>query len=168
MPILGRSCLNQPILIGVSTNITSSDGTPRETRSRLRVLPVGLGILGVVLAALVTHFVVYLIASLNCTGFGDSPPGPPALASPQGRLCGHDASLVGSVIWNGGFVLSLIVTVALILLVWRRRSWRLGLPALVLLVVLPLATAWLLNLPSNRCSPEVLASRPQSNCTYGN
>jgi hypothetical protein len=127
-----------------------------------------LGVLGVALAALVTHFVVFVIASLNCTGFGDSPPGPPALASPQGRLCGHDASLVGSVIWDGGFVLSLIVTIGLILLAWRRWSWRIGLPALALLVVLPLVTAWLLNLPSDECSPEILASQPQSNCTYGN
>jgi hypothetical protein len=163
--ILAWPGLDQPILIGVSTNIRSSDRTASAAGSRLTVV---LGVLSVVLAALSTHFVIFVIASLNCTGFGDSPPGPPALSSPQGRLCGHDASLVGSVIWCGGFVLSLILTIALILLAWRRWSWRLGLPALTLLVVLPLATARLLNLPSNECSPEVLASQPQSNCTYGN
>lgn len=136
-------------------------------RSPRRVVAVALGVLGVVAGALVTHSVVFIVATMDCSGFYDSGPPPPAVASPQGRLCGQYASGVGSTIWTGGFILSLIASVALIILVWRRWSWRLGLPALSLLVVLPMATAWLLDLPSDECRPEVLATHDTWQCTRG-
>jgi hypothetical protein len=98
-------------------------------------------------------------SGLECSGYYDGP-GAPAAGSPQGWLCGQDTSVASDVVWDGAFLLSFIATVALIILAWRRGSWRLGVPALGLLVVMPLATVWLLNLPSDDCSSQELSSHP--------
>jgi hypothetical protein len=128
-------------------------------RRWLRALAIAFGILGVVLCALVTHLFFFVGSSLACSGFYDYPPAP-AAGSPQGWLCGQDPSLAADVIWDGAFFVSLVATVALIVLAWRRGSWRLGLPSLALLVVLPMVTAWLLNLPSDDCTPKAVSHNP--------
>jgi len=110
--------------------------------------------------ALVTHLFLFFATSLGCSGFYDYPPAP-AAASPQGWLCGQDSSVTASVLWDGASVASSVATVGLIVIAWRRGSWRLGVPALALLVVLPLGTTWLLNLPSDDCSSATLSSHPE-------
>src|SRR5262245_32226245 len=103
----------------MTTPVRVGKPTPSLRRPWLRVLAAVLGIFGVALASLVTHIVVDLIASLSCGGFGDTGPPPPAVASPQGRMCGQYPSVAGEVFWDGGFLLSAIVTVVLIALAWR-------------------------------------------------
>ena len=145
--------------------------TSREARSSGRSrkwVTFGAGIVVVALCSLFTHFVVFAIASQDCSvGFDTSTVSPPAEASPQGWLCGDQASRWGLVIWVGGFVVSMIVTVGLIVLAWRRWSWRAGVPALALLLLLPLATSWVLNLPSDDCTAKARATHPYGECLRG-
>ena len=132
---------------------------------RLRTPAAALGMLAVALAALVSHFLAYFYYSMECSvGFDTSSVPPPADASPQGWLCGEHASAWGREIWAWGFVLSLIATVALILLVWRRWSWRVGMPAVALVVLLPLGTAQALSLPSDECSAQARSTHPAWAC----
>ena len=133
----------------------------------LHVLPDALGVLVVSLASLLTHFVVGLIATANCAGLGDTQPPPPAAASPQGSMCGSYPSVLGQVTWDGGYLLSAILTIVLIILAWRRGPWSLRVGALALLVLMPLATGWLLALPSDDCSAKARSSHPEWQCTHG-
>jgi hypothetical protein len=61
-------------------------------------------------------------------------------------------------------VLSLIATVGLIVFAWRRWSWRAGVPSLALVILLPLATSWILNLPSDNCTAKGQAAHPNGEC----
>jgi hypothetical protein len=150
---------------GRMSGAESSDRVPvRTSRRPLRLLGAVVGVGAVVLASFVAHFVVWAVDTLDCSGFQDTPPPPPADASPQAALCGDDPSLAGQVVWYGGFALSAVVTVVLVVLVWRRWSWRVGTPALALLVVLPLLTSWLLDLPSDECTAQARATHPAWQC----
>lgn len=134
----------------------------------LRWLAVWAGIAAVALASLFTHLLVWAISSQDCTvGFDTSSVSPPAAGSPQGWLCGEQASPWGLVVWDGGFVLSLIVTVGLVVFAWRRWSWRAGVPALALAVLMPLATSWVLNLPPDDCTARAQAALPTWECVRG-
>jgi hypothetical protein len=119
-------------------------------------------------AALFTHFIVFVYASIDCAvGFDTDSVGPPASASPQGWICSEEAHGLGLIIWWGGFVLSLIATVALIVLAWRRWSVRGGVPALALVIVMPLVTTLALNLPSDNCTAHARSTHPHWACIRG-
>jgi hypothetical protein len=146
--------------------MTSVEGRPSVRP--LRRLAVGAGIVALFLASLYTHFIVFAIRSQDCTvGFDTSTVPPPAEASAQGWLCGEQASTWGQVIWVGGFLLSLTGTVAFIVFAWRRWSWRAGLPALTLVLLSPVATSWVLNLPSDDCTAKTRLAHADGRCVRG-
>jgi hypothetical protein len=71
---------------------------------------------------------------------------------------------MGAWIWRGSFAASWILTVVLIVLGWRRWSWRGGIPALLLIFVGPYVTTWAMNLPSDECTAQVRATHPAGDC----
>ena len=138
----------------------------REGRWRTAARAIGAGL--ITLAALYAHVVTVALATQDCmVGFDTDSEPPPADASPQGWLCANEGWSSGAVVWYGGFAVSLGTTLVLILLAWRRWSWRGGIPALLLIVALPLATAYVLNLPSDDCTANGREASPDWACSRG-
>lgn len=124
------------------------------------------GVFIVTVAASVPHLFVLFFASFDCAAGWDTDSEPlAASASPQGWLCGSEAPLAGQVVWLGAFALSLVATVVVVVLAWRRASWPGALMALVVLgVAFPVVTALVLNLPSDDCSAHARATHPEWAC----
>jgi 4-amino-4-deoxy-L-arabinose transferase-like glycosyltransferase len=137
-------------------------------RRVVRHLTAIVGLVAVAIASLVFAFFLDFADSWSCSlGFDTDTVPPPADASPQGLLCGEDATSKGMWIWNGTFLLSIVLTVVLVAVAWRRWSWRAGIPALALIVVLPLSASWLLNRPSDDCTASARATNPAWACLRG-
>jgi hypothetical protein len=136
-----------------------------DQRRALRHVAASGGLLVVAAASLFVTWFVWFLESWHCSlGMDTDTVPPPAAASPQGWLCGEHAATTGAWIWDGAFLLSVVVTVALVALAWRRWSWRAGIPALALVVILPVTTSWLLNRPSDDCSASARATHPVWAC----
>jgi hypothetical protein len=136
-----------------------------ERRPWPRRVVSALGVGAVALASILTHLLVFVFASQDCTvGFDTSTSPLPADASPQGWLCGEHAATAGHMISYGAFLVSVFATVCLIVLAWRQWSWPVGVPALALVVALPIATAWVLNLPSDECTADARSDHPAWAC----
>lgn len=122
----------------------------------------------VALASFAVYFFAFALTSQACSvGFDTSTVSPPANASPQGWLCSDEASTPGALIWTGGYLVAWVVTVALIVWAWRRWAWRGGLPALVLILIGPYVTTWVMNLPPDDCSAQTRSTHPVGDCSRG-
>lgn len=138
----------------------------RVHRPWLRRSAAVAGILSTVVVAAITHLSVLFYASWDCGPGWDTDSEPLAApASPQGWLCSTEAPVAGQVVWFGAFLASLVATVAIVVLAWRRASWPGGLLALVLVsVIAPLITALVLNLAPDDCSSHARATHPKWAC----
>ena len=144
---------------GRDRRLSSGHDLARGTTRLLRCFVVGTSIAAVVLASLATHLFVFLTTSQDCTVGFDTPRTfsrgrgvAPGVAVRTGRV------IVGLVIWDGGFLLSLVATVGLVVFAWRRWSWPVGVPSLALAILLPVATSLVLNLPADYCTAEARAA----------
>ena len=123
------------------------------------------GVIAIAAASLFAYFIASVIWAQRCSvGFDTSNVPPPAPASPQGWLCGTEASTLAISLWCGAFIASWLLTVAFIVLAWWRWSWRGGIPALLLILVGPYVVTWAMNLPSDECTAQVHATHPAGDC----
>jgi hypothetical protein len=123
------------------------------------------GTVAVATISLYLYFIASFIWSQDCSvGFDTSNVPPPAPASPQGWLCGSDQSRLATSLWMGAFLASWLLTVVLIVLAWRRWSWRGGIPALLLIIIGPFVTTWALNLPADDCTAHTRSISGQGEC----
>jgi len=137
-------------------------------RRWLRWSAIAAAVIAVALVSFAVYFFAFALTSQQCSvGFDTSTVPPPANASPQGWLCSDEASTPGAVIWTAGYLVAWVVTVALIVWVWRRWTWRAGLPALGLILLGPYVTTWVMSLPSDECSAHAHSTHPAGDCSRG-
>lgn len=130
----------------------------------MRWVGLAIGLAAVTAAALVTHAVPFVWQSQQCSVGFDTGSAPPADASPQGWMCSEYASTLGSALWLGGWLLSVVLTVVVVVIAWRRWRWGAVLVAIAALVLLPGATSILLNLPPDDCTAHARATHPDWAC----
>lgn len=131
----------------------------------MRVATAVFSILAVAVASAGTHLLAGLLFfGFTCGAVGESGDSFPAEASPQGRLCASD---IDTPLASPGFdliLLSAVLTVALVVLLWRHLDdpWRWLCPLLVLLM--PAVTLVLLGVPRDTCSEQARRDHPAYDC----
>jgi hypothetical protein len=131
----------------------------------MRLLGRLVGVLVVAALSAVTHaFAGLTFVALTCGAIGETGDRFPAEASPQGRVCASDAE---TLFHSPGIVLllvSAVLTVVLVVLLWRRLDspWRWLTPLLVLVV--PVNLLFVLGLPPDECSAATKRDRPAYDC----
>lgn len=131
----------------------------------MKVVVGWLGVLVVAAASAATHFVAGVIfAGLTCGEIGESGDPFPAEASPQGRVCAEPFETPFASPGLYLILLSAVLTVGLVVLLWRRlgQPWRWLSPLLAL--AMPVATLTLLGVPSDTCSEQTRRSHPAYDC----
>lgn len=119
-----------------------------------RVLRVVLGVAAAIVAAAVSSFIAMLMFGLGvCAAFDDTGGPFPAGDSPQGRVCGQSSYASGLeelAIWS--IPAAGVFAVGLVIVAWRRGSYRLRYLGVVGLFVLPFVPVVPLAVPSDTCS----------------
>jgi hypothetical protein len=160
------SCGPQQILPTVEARVEPSHDTANTKKSPARQAGAVVGLLTLGGASLWLGWIASFLVGWNCSlGMDTNPVPAPASASPQGWLCGEHTSGLALTIFYGAYVLATAATVVLTHLCWRRWTWRVGLPAaVVLLVALPWAATTLIQLPSDDCTAHARATHPAWAC----
>lgn len=137
------------------------------TAARRRLIG-ALGVAALALVSLFTHALAWVAVTGQCEGAFDTGPLPPAPASSQGRLCAGDFEPWWAPgVWHGAFILGAIACVVAVVAAWRRWGPAVGVPALLLLGVVPWLVAVLLTLPSDDCTSDQRATHPHWACSRG-